>query len=30
MDCGLYWGTHPNITDDDIDFIVGAVKEYYQ
>ena len=30
MDCGLYWGTHPSMTDDEVDVIIGAVKEYYQ
>ena len=30
MDCGLYWGTHPKMSDADVDYIVHAVKEHYQ
>jgi CDP-4-dehydro-6-deoxyglucose reductase, E1 len=30
MDCGLYWGSHPDMTDDDVDYIVKAVKAYFQ
>lgn len=30
MDHGLYWGTHPNMTNDEIDYIIQAVKGFYQ
>ena len=30
MDCGLYWGTHPFMSVDDVDYIVAAVKRYFQ
>jgi len=30
MDCGLYWGTHPDMTDGDVDFIGKTVKAYFQ
>lgn len=30
MDCGLYWGTHPKMSDEDVDYIVGTVKEHYE
>jgi CDP-6-deoxy-D-xylo-4-hexulose-3-dehydrase len=30
MDCGLYWGTHPDMNDDDIGYIVKTVKAYFQ
>ena len=30
MDCGLYWGTHPSMGDDEVDYIVGTVREYFQ
>jgi dTDP-4-amino-4,6-dideoxygalactose transaminase len=29
MDCGLYWGTHPFTSEDDIRYIVGTVKQYF-
>jgi hypothetical protein len=29
MDCGLYWGTHPFMTEDDVGFIVATVKQYF-
>jgi CDP-4-dehydro-6-deoxyglucose reductase, E1 len=30
MDCGLYWGTHPFMSQDDVGHIVATVKEYFQ
>jgi dTDP-4-amino-4,6-dideoxygalactose transaminase len=30
MDCGLYWGGHPDMTDDEVGYIVKTVKEYFQ
>jgi CDP-6-deoxy-D-xylo-4-hexulose-3-dehydrase len=30
MDCGLYWGTHPYMTGEDVEYIVGIVKEYFR
>jgi CDP-6-deoxy-D-xylo-4-hexulose-3-dehydrase len=29
MDTGLYWGTHPFMTDDDVDYIVRTVKDHF-
>jgi dTDP-4-amino-4,6-dideoxygalactose transaminase len=29
MDTGLYWGTHPFMTDDDVDYIVRIVKGHF-
>ncbi len=29
MDCGLYWGTHPFMTDDDVAYIVRTVEEHF-
>jgi CDP-6-deoxy-D-xylo-4-hexulose-3-dehydrase len=29
MDCGLYWGTHPFMTDDEVDYIAATVKSYF-
>jgi CDP-4-dehydro-6-deoxyglucose reductase, E1 len=29
MDCGLYWGTHPFMTEDDVGYIVATVKQYF-
>lgn len=30
MDCGLYWGTHPYMTDLDVDYIIATVKDHYR
>jgi dTDP-4-amino-4,6-dideoxygalactose transaminase len=30
MDCGLYWGSHPDMTDDDVDYVAKTVKAYFQ
>jgi dTDP-4-amino-4,6-dideoxygalactose transaminase len=30
MDCGLYWGTHPFMTEDDVRYIVATVEQYFQ
>jgi CDP-6-deoxy-D-xylo-4-hexulose-3-dehydrase len=30
MDTGLYWGTHPSMTDDDVDYIVRTVKGHFR
>jgi CDP-6-deoxy-D-xylo-4-hexulose-3-dehydrase len=30
MDCGLYWGTHPKMTDEDVDYIVKTVTEHFR
>lgn len=29
MDCGLYWGTHPFMEADDIDYVVSIVRGYF-
>ena len=29
MDCGLYWGTHPFMEANDVDYVVGTVQEYF-
>ena len=29
MDCGIYWGTHPFMTEDDVGYIVATVKQYF-
>jgi CDP-6-deoxy-D-xylo-4-hexulose-3-dehydrase len=29
MDCGLYWGTHPLMSDQDVDYIVAKVREHW-
>ncbi len=29
MDCGLYWGTHPFMEADEIDYVVGSVKAFF-
>ena len=29
MDCGIYWGTHPFMTEDDVGHIVATVKQYF-
>jgi CDP-6-deoxy-D-xylo-4-hexulose-3-dehydrase len=30
MDRGLYWGTHPFMTDEEIDYVVRAVKDFFR
>lgn len=30
MDTGLYWGTHPFMTDGDVDYVVQTVKDYFR
>ena len=30
MDCGIYWGTHPVMSDDEIDFIINTVNDYFR
>jgi CDP-6-deoxy-D-xylo-4-hexulose-3-dehydrase len=30
MDCGLYWGTHPFMSEDDVGHIVATVKDYFR
>ncbi len=30
MDSGLYWGTHPYMTDQDVEYIIKTVKEFFQ
>jgi hypothetical protein len=30
MDCGLYWGSHPDMSDEDVTYIVNTVKAYFQ
>ncbi|BBL71003.1 hypothetical protein MoryE10_16090 [Methylogaea oryzae] len=29
MDCGLYWGTHPGMTQSEVDYIVNSVRECF-
>ena len=28
-DCGIYWGTHTFMTEDDVGYIVATVKQYF-
>ena len=30
MDCGLYWGTHSNMREDEVRYIVAAVTGYFE
>ena len=30
MDCGLYWGTHPFMEVDDIDYVIDAVQQFFR
>ncbi len=30
MDCGVYWGTNPKMTDEDTDYLVKVTSEYFQ
>ena len=30
MDCGLYWGTHPFMSEDDVRYIVATVRSYFE
>ena len=30
MDCGLYWGTHPFMSEDEVRYIVATVKSYFE
>jgi len=30
MDCGLYWGTHPFMSEDEVRYVVAMVKGYFQ
>ena len=30
MDCGLYWGSHPDMTDDDVNYVVKTVRAYFK
>jgi CDP-6-deoxy-D-xylo-4-hexulose-3-dehydrase len=29
MDCGLYWGTHPFMTEDEVRYIIATVRQYF-
>lgn len=29
MDCGLYWGTHPFMETEEIDYVIDAVVDYF-
>ena len=29
MDCGLYWGVHPNMAAEEINYVVEMVREYF-
>jgi dTDP-4-amino-4,6-dideoxygalactose transaminase len=29
MDCGLYWGSHPFMSENDVHYIVATVKQYF-
>jgi len=29
MDCGLYWGTHPMMKEDEVSYIVDRVREHF-
>jgi CDP-6-deoxy-D-xylo-4-hexulose-3-dehydrase len=30
MDCGIYWGPHPGITDDAVDKVIDIVKAFFE
>lgn len=30
MDCGLYFGSHPMTSDEDVDHVVGVIKRFFQ
>ena len=30
MDRGLYWGTHPDMSGDEVDYVIATVREYFQ
>jgi CDP-4-dehydro-6-deoxyglucose reductase, E1 len=30
MDCGLYWGTHPFMTEEEVSYIVATVLEFFR
>jgi CDP-6-deoxy-D-xylo-4-hexulose-3-dehydrase len=30
MDCGLYWGTHPMMSDEQVDYIISVVRRFFQ
>lgn len=30
MDCGIYWGTHPKMNDEDIKYLVECVNGYFR
>ena len=30
MDCGLSWGSHPDMTEEDVDYVIATVREYFQ
>lgn len=30
MDCGLYWGSHPDMTDDEVSYIIKTVKAFFK
>jgi dTDP-4-amino-4,6-dideoxygalactose transaminase len=30
MDCGIYWGPHPGISDDDVDTAIGIVTAFFE
>jgi CDP-6-deoxy-D-xylo-4-hexulose-3-dehydrase len=30
MECGLYWGCHPMMTNEEIDFVARTVKRFFQ
>ena len=30
MDRGLYWGTHPDMSGDEVDYVIATVREFFQ
>lgn len=30
MDCGIYWGTHPMMNDDDIRYVLDVINEFFR
>lgn len=30
MDCGIYWGTHPEMSDADVDYITAVIDRHFQ
>ncbi|HSH05673.1 MAG TPA: DegT/DnrJ/EryC1/StrS family aminotransferase, partial [Anaerolineae bacterium] len=29
MDCGIYWGANPGLSDEQVDYVTKVVKEFF-